>query len=673
MKKHMSIVSCMVAVAGFASVASAQVRISQLYVGGGFSTAPASVFQNDYIELFNPTNTAISLNGWSLQKAAVTGTNWSGRIVFGASDTIPANGYFLVQCNTSAAPTQPLITPTPDRIGTNAGDGSNGIDMSASGTGGTKVVLLRPGAPIPIANTVSNPLTDATVSSFISDFVGVGTANAFEGTAPAPQPQLNGGTPAGQWAIVRGANGCNDTNNNQGDFLLVAIGSGAGQILPRNSASPTNNCNFVDCNGNSINDATEIAGNPSLDCNTNGTIDSCELNSTTDCNANSQLDVCEIAGNALLDRNTNGIIDSCEIAQFADLDSCNNNGIIDQFDTPGAGQDCNANGVIDCWEIKLGQLTDVDTNGVSDVCEGAIVVEATVSAYTQGAAGTPPRDGITNETSGSTFFNTQNLTSTTAFYGYGIARFDNAAVATAAPGRIYLALTQSNAGFTRPQVIFPGDPDNVQVFYSDSQDSTVITPGTNTPNNNLPVAGWDNNTLFADRALAGSYLFVQGSNPPPAIPFGGSSNGNGTRDSIKLYDASQTNTAGGEAIRNEVAGGTGVLTLVVNHAPNAIGAVAATYAGTNNINYRGPSLVVFPGGPVLPTCGSIDFNRDGLFPDDSDLVDFLNVLAGGICSTDPEPGCDTIDFNGDGLFPDDNDLIDFLIVLAGGQPVNCTP
>jgi hypothetical protein len=77
---------------------------------------------------------------------------------------------------------------------------------------------------------------------------------------------------------------------------------------------------------------------------------------------------------------------------------------------------------------------------------------------------------------------------------------------------------------------------------------------------------------------------------------------------------------------------------------------------------------LFGGG--LPQCGTIDFNGDGLFPDDSDLVEFLTVLAGGECSTGT---CDSIDFNRDGLFPDDNDLVDFLTVLAGGSPVNCNP
>jgi hypothetical protein len=67
---------------------------------------------------------------------------------------------------------------------------------------------------------------------------------------------------------------------------------------------------------------------------------------------------------------------------------------------------------------------------------------------------------------------------------------------------------------------------------------------------------------------------------------------------------------------------------------------------------------------VGSACNSIDFNGDGLFPDDADLVEFLNVLAGGTCSTGT---CDGIDFNNDGLFPDDADLVAFLRVLAGGS------
>ncbi len=65
-----------------------------------------------------------------------------------------------------------------------------------------------------------------------------------------------------------------------------------------------------------------------------------------------------------------------------------------------------------------------------------------------------------------------------------------------------------------------------------------------------------------------------------------------------------------------------------------------------------------------PSCDALDFNGDGLFPDDNDLVEFLTVLAGGTCSTG---ACNDIDFNNDELFPDDSDLIAFLRVLAGGD------
>jgi trimeric autotransporter adhesin len=70
-----------------------------------------------------------------------------------------------------------------------------------------------------------------------------------------------------------------------------------------------------------------------------------------------------------------------------------------------------------------------------------------------------------------------------------------------------------------------------------------------------------------------------------------------------------------------------------------------------------------PASACTPSCDSIDFNGDSLFPDDLDLVDFLSVLAGGACSTNT---CGDIDFNNDELFPDDSDLVAFLTVLAGG-------
>ncbi|HYF14151.1 MAG TPA: S8 family serine peptidase [Phycisphaerales bacterium] len=63
-------------------------------------------------------------------------------------------------------------------------------------------------------------------------------------------------------------------------------------------------------------------------------------------------------------------------------------------------------------------------------------------------------------------------------------------------------------------------------------------------------------------------------------------------------------------------------------------------------------------------CDSLDFNGDGLFPDNQDLEDFFSVFGGGACSTGT---CGDLDFNNDGLFPDNDDVQDFLAVFGGGS------
>ncbi len=72
------------------------------------------------------------------------------------------------------------------------------------------------------------------------------------------------------------------------------------------------------------------------------------------------------------------------------------------------------------------------------------------------------------------------------------------------------------------------------------------------------------------------------------------------------------------------------------------------------------TISVTIGGPV---CDDIDFNRDGLFPDTTDIDDFLSVFSGGPCSTGT---CGDTDFNNDGLFPDTADIDSLLSVFSGG-------
>jgi predicted extracellular nuclease len=55
---------------------SPNIVVSQVYGGAGCGTAGCSTYKNDYIELFNRGTSAVSLNGWSVQYAAATGTAW---------------------------------------------------------------------------------------------------------------------------------------------------------------------------------------------------------------------------------------------------------------------------------------------------------------------------------------------------------------------------------------------------------------------------------------------------------------------------------------------------------------------------------------------------------------------------------------------------------------------
>ena len=176
--------------------ATAQVRISQIYGGGGNS---GSVWTHDFIELVNTGAGAVDLSGWSLRYASGAGTTWQMTPLAGS---IPAKHYFLVQEGAGGAGTTPL--PTPDVVGT--------IAMSASAG---KVVLMSTQAPV----SGSCP-----TGSDVVDLVGYGTsATCFEGDSAAPAA----GT---KTALLRRGGGMIDANNNGADFET-------GSPVPRTSAS----------------------------------------------------------------------------------------------------------------------------------------------------------------------------------------------------------------------------------------------------------------------------------------------------------------------------------------------------------------------------------------------------------------------------------------------------
>jgi predicted extracellular nuclease len=138
---------------------AASVVINEVYGGGGNSGA---TYTNDFIELSNRGDAAVSVAGWSVQyhSSSATGT-WQ---VTQLSGSIPPGGFYLVGEAQGAGGTQPL--PATQATGT--------ISMSA--TAGT--VALVNSAP---ALTCSD---SASCQSASVDLVGYGTA-AIRETTPA--------------------------------------------------------------------------------------------------------------------------------------------------------------------------------------------------------------------------------------------------------------------------------------------------------------------------------------------------------------------------------------------------------------------------------------------------------------------------------------------------------
>ncbi|WP_417563322.1 ExeM/NucH family extracellular endonuclease [Microbacterium sp.] len=144
-----------------ADTGGTNVVINEVYGGGGNSGA---TYKNDFIELYNPTSAAISLDGWSVQYASATGTSWTNKT--NLSGSIAAGGYYLVQ--ESAGSGGMTALPTPDATGS----------IAMSGTAG-KVALVS-------NNTSLSCSGSCATAAGVVDFIGFGSATDFEGTGPAP-------------------------------------------------------------------------------------------------------------------------------------------------------------------------------------------------------------------------------------------------------------------------------------------------------------------------------------------------------------------------------------------------------------------------------------------------------------------------------------------------------
>ncbi len=203
------------------------VVISEVYGGGGNS---GSTYKNDFIELYNPTDSPVSLMGWSLQYASATGSKWQATNLAGQ---IESHRYFLIREAEGSGGSVNL--PTPDVAGS----------ISLASTSG-KIALVN--------STALLQGTDPTSASIV-DRVGFGnSATSYEGSGPAPAPgntssieRKAAGSSSASSMKVGGldefmGNGY-DTDNNNNDFVQRSAPQ------PQNSASPSEPAEDTDGNG----------------------------------------------------------------------------------------------------------------------------------------------------------------------------------------------------------------------------------------------------------------------------------------------------------------------------------------------------------------------------------------------------------------------------------------
>lgn len=191
--------------AAFAAPDGSTVVINEVYGGGGNSGA---TYTHDFVELYNPTDAPVTLDGLGLEYRSATGGSGG---VTALAGTVPARGYFLVQQAQGNGGTTPL--PTPDQIGS----------LSMGATNGQ--VLLLP------TTTRFSGSGDVAGNAGVIDAVGFGTANTFE---TAATPALSNSTAAAR--TTAGA----DTDSNAADFTVGApTPQNSGGVTPEPTPTPT--------------------------------------------------------------------------------------------------------------------------------------------------------------------------------------------------------------------------------------------------------------------------------------------------------------------------------------------------------------------------------------------------------------------------------------------------
>lgn len=177
----------------FASLASAQTQlvtqpvITQIYGGGSTSNTTGTPYQHDYVELYNPTLSPISLSGYGIQYGSGSTANWNA-FALTPSASIPSGKYYLILFAPASGTFayNPAKDPVPDQI---VSIGSNGFTTDLSASNGKVALTYNAGTVTALSATGGNTgtsLTGFTLAGSAScpnpatvvDFVGYGNQSA---------------------------------------------------------------------------------------------------------------------------------------------------------------------------------------------------------------------------------------------------------------------------------------------------------------------------------------------------------------------------------------------------------------------------------------------------------------------------------------------------------------